>query len=252
MPQPILECFGALLPDDVFIHTLYGATEAFLVTSIDHREILSETATMTATGAGTCVGKPFDGMTVRIIRVNDDPIERWSDDLTLPAGQIGEIAVAGPVVTHEYFKDPSASRLTKIHDTDRIFHRMGDVGYFDDQGRLWFCGRKAHRVITETETLFTIPCEAIFNQHPRVARSALVGVGQPGQQTPVLCIELESADPAPDHRQLTDQLLVLGQANNKTKSIRTVLYHPAFPVDVRHNAKIFREKLTGWAAEQLR
>lgn len=251
--QPsILECFDALLPDDALIHTPYGATEALPVASIDHRQILSETATMTATGAGTCVGKPLDGMTVRIIPINDDPIERWSDDLTLPVGQIGEIAVAGPVVTHEYFKDPSASRLAKIHDTDRIFHRMGDVGYFDDQGRLWFCGRKAHRVITETETLFTIPCEAIFNQHPRVARSALVGVGQPGQQTPVLCIELESANPVPDHRQLTDQLLALGQANDKTKSIRTVLYHPAFPVDVRHNAKIFREKLTRWASEQLR
>jgi acyl-CoA synthetase (AMP-forming)/AMP-acid ligase II len=250
--QPsILECFDALLPPDALIHTPYGATEALPVASIDHREILRETAPLTATGAGTCVGKPLDGMTVRIIPIDEDPIERWSADLPLPANQIGEITVAGPVVTHEYFKDPSATKLAKIQDGDRIVHRMGDLGYFDDRGRLWFCGRKAHRVITETETLFTIPCEAIFNQHPAVARTALVGVGQPGRQTPVLCVERESTDVAPDQKQLTGELLALGQANDKTKSIRTFLVHPAFPVDVRHNAKIFREKLAVWAAERL-
>ena len=56
---------------------------------------------------------------------------------------------------------------------------MGDLGYLDAQGRLWFCGRRAHRVKTKAGTLFTIPCEAIINEHPDVARSALVGIPDP-------------------------------------------------------------------------
>jgi acyl-coenzyme A synthetase/AMP-(fatty) acid ligase len=128
---------------------------------------------------------------------------------------------------------------------------MGDVGYFDEQGRLWFCGRKAHRVITATGTLFTVPCEAIINQHPYVYRSALVGVGPRGRQTPVICVELE-----PEHRDtnetaLMKELRALAEGCELTREISRFLLHPAFPVDVRHNAKIFREKLALWAAERV-
>ncbi len=76
---------------------------------------------------------------------------------------------------------------------------MGDVGYRDNQGRIWFCARKAHRVVTATpggETLFTIPCEAVFNTHPAVFRTALVGVGSPGAMRPVLCVERQRRRPA--------------------------------------------------------
>ncbi len=123
------------------------------------------------------------GIEARIIQIRDDPIANWSDDLVVPDGEIGEIVVAGPIVTREYFNRPEATRLAKIADParNRFFHRMGDVGYLDDQGRLWFCGRKSHRVILAGETLFTIPCEAIFNTHPAVARTALVGVNRRGQ-----------------------------------------------------------------------
>ena len=64
---------------------------------------------------------------------------------------------------------------------------MGDVGYFDEQGRLWYCGRKSHRVITNDDVLFTEQIEGIFNAHPLVYRTALVGVNK----EPVLWIELE-------------------------------------------------------------
>ncbi len=88
---------------------------------------------------------------------------------------IGEIAVSGPVVTQTYFNRAAANQLAKIRDpaTGEIWHRMGDVGYFDVEGRLWFCGRKSQRVVTSRGTLFTIPCEAVFNVAPRGDRSAL-------------------------------------------------------------------------------
>jgi olefin beta-lactone synthetase len=65
---------------------------------------------------------------------------------------------------------------------------MGDdVGYFDDEGRLWYCGRKSHRVITQDDVMFTEQIENIFNAHPLVFRTALVGVNG----KPILWVELE-------------------------------------------------------------
>ena len=103
--------------------------------------------------------------------------------------------------------------------------------------------------------MFTIRCEAIFNQHPRIYRSALVGVGSRPTQTPVIIVEPEQGD-FPESQaardQLTSELLELGQANPLTESIKTVLFHRALPVDIRHNVKIFREKLAPWAERQIR
>jgi acyl-coenzyme A synthetase/AMP-(fatty) acid ligase len=127
---------------------------------------------------------------------------------------------------------------------------MGDLGYFDEGGRLWMCGRKAHRVETDSETLFTIPCERIFDEHPAVRRTALVGVGAQGKAKSVLCVELNE-HAARDEAKLREELRAIAEGNPKTKNIETFLFHPAFPVDIRHNAKIFREKLSVWAGENL-
>jgi acyl-coenzyme A synthetase/AMP-(fatty) acid ligase len=132
---------------------------------------------------------------------------------------------------------------------------MGDVGYLDEKGRLWMCGRKSQRVETDEGTMYTEPCEAIFNVHPLVFRSALVGIpDRSGKTLPVLCVELEKENrprTARERAALTDALLQLAQQHEHTRSINTILYHPAFPVDVRHNAKIRREVLAAWAARRL-
>lgn len=253
VPAAVLEQFAAMLAPDVQIFTPYGATEALPVCSIGSNEILNETRHQTAQGAGICVGRPVESMQVRIIQITDEPIAAWDDNLLMPQGHIGEIVVCGPNVTREYYGKPQATRLAKMADqrTDTIYHRMGDVGYFDDRGRLWFCGRKAHRVVTLTGTLYTIPCEAIFNAHPQVVRTALVGVGPQGQARPVLCVECANQLPI-DTNVLIRQLLDMGAKYGHTKSIQTILiYCGAFPVDVRHNSKIFREKLALWAARRL-
>ena len=129
---------------------------------------------------------------------------------------------------------------------------MGDVGYFDEHGRLWFCGRKLQRVVTAAGTLFTIPCEGVFNVHPAVYRTALVGVERDGAVEPVLCVEVDSAQARTiDRETLRRELLELAAAHSHTKAIHRILFHPSFPVDIRHNAKIFRERLAEWAARQL-
>ena len=171
----------------------------------------------------------------------------------LARGEVGEIVVRGPHVTRAYHNAERHNELAKIHDRegDGLRHRMGDLGYLDEQGRLWFCGRKAHRVVTSGKTLFTDPCEGVFNPHPKVYRTALVGVERDGETMPVLCVELFDAAGEQEHEQITAELLEMGARHEHTRGIRTVLFHPGFPVDIRHNAKIGRAKLADWAARKL-
>jgi olefin beta-lactone synthetase len=246
-----IEQFTAMFTEDARVHTGYGATEAMPVSSFGSDEILSETRQLSEQGFGMCVGRPVAGVEVRIIRISDGPIGRWTDDLLIPDGDTGEIVVRGDQVTRGYFERPKDDGLSKIIDGDTFWHRMGDLGWIDKKGRIWFCGRKSHRVETGTRTLFTIPCEAIFNNHPRVFRSALVGVGNAGQQRPVICIEREPDDDGRDKAELIQALLEMAAASPITEEIQTILFHRSFPVDIRHNSKIFREKLARWAETKI-
>ena len=249
----VLERFSAMLPQDAEIFTPYGATEALPVSSIGSREILAETGHLAGEGRGVCVGRPVPSIDLAIIPISDEPIAVWSDELALPPWEVGEIVVSGPQVTAGYFNRPEATRAAKIADPERgVWHRMGDVGYLDNTGRIWFCGRKSHRVVTPDETLFTIPVEGVFNVHPLVLRTALVGVGRQWNQRPVLCVELEKGTRKGEQELIRRDLLERGALYPHTKGIRDILFHPAFPVDIRHNAKIFREKLAIWAAGRIR
>ena len=254
VPARVLARFAAMLSPGAQIFTPYGATECLPVASIGSDRILDETRHRTDAGEGVCVGHVLPGVTARIMRISDAPIESWSEALELPAGEIGEIAVKAAHASRSYFNLPAATALAKIEDKANggFYHRMGDVGYFDRDGRLWFCGRKAHRVVTRERTLFSIPCEGVFNAHPKVYRSALVGVEKNGTVEPVLCVELEPGASGDSQEVIREELRRLGAAHAHTRDIGTFLFHPAFPVDVRHNAKIFREKLAVWAAGKLR
>ncbi len=254
VPAAAIERFTSMLAEGVQVHTPYGATEALPVSSISGHEILGETRQRTGEGGGVCVGRPVEGMRVKIIRISEEPIPTWSGDLELPRGEIGEIAVQGPVVTRVYWsRTGESTALAKLVEWGggNFWHRMGDVGYLDEQGRLWFCGRKSQRVVTEAGTFFTIPCEGVFNTHPAVYRTALVGVERGGVMQPVLCVEREK-NSAIAEEILRNELLALGAKYPHTKAIQKILFHRWFPVDIRHNAKIFREKLAVWAAKQWR
>lgn len=248
-----LERFAKMLAPGVEIFPSYGATESLPVALIGTNELLAETAEATQQGAGVCVGRPVHCVEARVIHISDAPIEQWSDDLEVEEGDTGEIVVKGPVVTREYFNRPYSTALAKIQDPANggFYHRMGDLGYFDAKDRLWMCGRKSHRVSTAHGDLFTIPCERIFNAHPKVRRTALVGVTAANETVPVLCVELETNVPETDQEAIRGRLLEMGAMNRMTQPIETILFHDGFPVDIRHNAKIFREKLAIWAKEEL-
>jgi acyl-CoA synthetase (AMP-forming)/AMP-acid ligase II len=256
VPPHVLQRMKQAIAPDGDVHTPYGATESLPVASISATEVLGQTAARSAQGAGTCVGRRFPEIEWRVIAISDNPLASMDQVRELPCGEIGELIVSGPVVTRAYVTRTEANALAKIADGSRFWHRMGDVGYLDADDRFWFCGRMAHRVITAQGTLFTIPCEAIVARHAAVYRSALVGIGPRLQQTPVMIVETwPEARPrsAAARRSLLDELHQLAQQHELTRSIerRHFLYHPSLPVDIRHNAKIFREQLGPWAAAQL-
>ena len=246
-----IEQFSSMLSDDTQIHTPYGATEAVPIISIGSHEILSETRKLSEQGFGMCVGRPIADTKVKLIKICDKPISRISDTQEVPENQVGEITVKADLVTEQYFNDANADLLAKIPDPDgKVWHRMGDLGWKDSKGRIWFCGRKAHRIETGKETLFTIPVEAIFNNHEKVYRSALTGVGPKNRQMPVVFVE--PFEKISDEKQFIRELSDLAGKNPLTAGIEYIFIAYKFPVDIRHNSKIFREKLAMKARELIK
>ena len=246
----------AQLPEgDVF--TPYGATEALPVAFMNGRAVLAETAALTRAGKGTCVGALAPDVAVKIIAITDEAIATLGEARELATGEIGEIIVRGPCVTRAYDDTHSerakdANAKAKILDPatpEGFWHRMGDCGYFDGQGRLWFCGRKAHRVETKHGTLHSIPVEAVAEEG-RFSRAAFVGLGERGQQVGVVIFEVADEKP-----RLADDweaaMLTSLKAKLGTEGLHAALLHfGPLPVDRRHNAKLEREALAKWAAQQ--
>lgn len=255
VPPDLIQTAHAVLPIDGDVFTPYGATESLPVASIAGREVTPSLLGPIHNGAGTCVGRPSPAIQIELIGITDEPIEEWTPDLAVGLGEVGEVCVRGPVVTEEYAEAPGPTRAAKIRAADgTVWHRMGDIGRFDGEGRLWFLGRKSHRLDTRAGVRMPVPIENIFNQHPRVARTALVGIGAKGAETPLLVVEALPGE-HPKGETMTQgfimQLREIGRKVPRSADIEHFLFHPSFPVDPRHNAKIHREELKEWAEAQL-
>ncbi len=261
-------CAGAAVPASLWteanrvlvngeLHSPYGATEVLPVATVSAREVPTG-----ATGGGL-LGRPLPENRVKIITPQDGPIASLDQVHELPAGEIGEIIVTGPTVTREYDGLPEATTAAKIKspflgtwplelgtsgaaDAAPVWHRMGDAGYLDAEGKLWFCGRLAERVITAAGVLYPEPCEQVFRSHPRVVRCALIGLGPRGQQEPALVVQPGGGQV--DEEVFARELRQLAIAQAQTTTIKKFFFHPDFPVDVRHNAKIHRLTLAKWAS----
>ncbi|MBT8061458.1 MAG: AMP-binding protein [Gammaproteobacteria bacterium] len=252
VPIPVVRDMQQALPDSARVFTPYGATECLPVAVISGHELDEEMEAHTLAGDGICVGRPVDPNRVAVIAIREEAIDLLTQDLQMPAGVCGEIAVQGPTTTDAYWQRERQTRLAKLTGSDgKVWHRMGDIGYLDQHGRLWYCGRKSQRVELDNDVLFPDQVEAYFNQHPEVFRTALVGVGSGAGRKAVLCIETRQEIDAHRRERIQTDLLQLAGGHSRFKVIENVLFHPGFPVDIRHNAKIGREQLAKWAAKKL-
>lgn len=258
IPPDLVERLVALMPKGGRAYTPYGATECLPVANVSDRDILDAEARATSdSGGGNLVGRIAKDTDLRIVRVEDGPVERFDPDHELATGGIGEVWVRSGVATPAYAFDEAATRAAKV-PTDEpgpgrgFYHRMGDLGYRDEAGRLWFCGRKGHRLRTSEGDVACVPLENLFLGHPEVDRCAVVGVGAPGAQRAVLVVEPARRSLLDRWRrrrpQLAERILEHGRArSDRAQLITEVLFHHSFPVDPRHNAKIHREELRTWA-----
>ncbi len=251
VPPRILEQVRNAMRGDGCVYTPYGATEALPIASIESRMVLQETAIQTRQGAGTCVGTRFSGIQWKIIGIQDKPIASLHEVECLPTNQIGELMVHGAVVSKQYVTREDQNAIHKVWDGENVWHRMGDIGYLDDQDRFWFCGRKSHRVISNHRVMFTETIEAIVNTDPEVYRSALVGTGDRFSQDPMVILERwpkNMHERKINDTELTKSILQKLQNNPRSCEVhRAVVYPGKLPTDIRHNSKIFREQLTDWA-----
>ncbi|MCL1148007.1 AMP-binding protein [Shewanella marinintestina] len=254
-----IQRFSKMLNADVEVLNSYGATESLPISKMASSELFDTTA-ITDNGGGICVGRAINGVEIAIIDIDEQAINTWQSELCLPINQIGEIVVKGPMVSASYYQRDCATKVAKIADNGSVRHRMGDLGYLDNNGLLWMCGRKAHRVdadaipttYNQPKRYYSIPCERIFNTHSDVKRSALVGVVVAGKVTPLICIELKQSVACSLSGVLYSELKAIAEQHPQTQGIERFLIHPDFPVDIRHNAKIFREKLAVWAQKQIK
>ena len=260
------------LPNGV-LHSPYGATEVLPVSTIAGGEVDPDSV------QGAPIGRPLRENQVKIIALTDGPIATLAEARELPLGEIGEIIVTGPTVTKEYDRLPEATLRAKIQTPNAkfqraagasdlignrnlelgasvppsgaVWHRLGDCGRLDEDGSLWFCGRQTERVETPAGPMFTEPCEQVFRRHPAVARCALIGLGPRGRQQPAIVGEPKSRAvmrSGTEQQALARALRQLAVGHPHTAPIRRFYFHPHFPVDVRHNAKIHRLALARWAA----
>ena len=243
------EMFASILSHGT-TYTPYGATECLPVSWISGVELRAlAVEEQAAKSYATCVGSPVLHTQIRI----ELPETRDA----MPLDGIGEIVVAGPQVTPRYWRNETATSHSKVQYDNRVWHRMGDLGYLDAHGRLWFCGRKAHAVRVESgHILYSIPCETPFHVHPAIRRTALIPF-QPNSSQSVdsqmllplqagLVIERKDRriklEPK-EHEIFLQQLHAIAASTESTRHITQFFLHPDFPVDTRHNIKIDRQAL---------
>lgn len=247
VPARVMERTLKVVHPEAQMHTPYGATECLPVSTIEAVEVLRDTAPQTALGAGVCVGRKVASLEWRVIRTSDGPLTTIDQTESLGAAEVGELIVRGPQVSRTY-ADPAFNALTKITDGDSVWHRIGDVGYFDAHQRFWYCGRTSQRVVTSSGTLYTECVEGVINSHPAVRRSALVGIGGGEHPLPAVVVQLESGI---SQQGLEQELLQLAHSHDCSRLVQRILFYSELPTDIRHNAKIEREKLAAIAKDMV-
>ena len=280
VPARVLRRTLACVHPEAEMHTPYGATEALPVATIEAQEILTETVAKTDTGAGVCVGRRFNTIDWRVIQITDSPIPTIEETKELAQGEIGELIVRAPQVSQKYLdqisqklkkSEPEASasesvastgepeasapganhnQKAKIQDQQTIWHRMGDIGYFDPEGRFWYCGRKSQRVDLKQKTIFTIPVEAVVNCIEGVRRSALVGYRKGTDLSAAIVYEKETTVSQAESADLRLRVQRVVDQNSEQWFVDRILEHPGLPTDIRHNSKINREVLAQWVEKE--
>lgn len=212
------------------IVAVYGSTEAEPIAHTTHHELRADDISAMVQGKGLLVGTPVPEIRLGILR------EQWGKALvsytaaafeaaSLPANAPGEVVVSGGHVLPGYVNG-CGDEKTKFRVVGTVWHRTGDMGYLDAEGRLWLLGRCAARIEDQRGTLYPFTVECAVSSHPAVRRSAAATLH--GQR--ILALEFDEHVPSLDIEAVRQTVAWAG-----FDSIRV---YGHLPVDKRHNAKI--------------
>lgn len=218
------------------VRTPYGMTEVLPVTDVTVREIDEA-----GEGDGVLVGRPLPGVDVRISAVDEDG--RATGPLTDEAGVLGEVVVRAAHKKDRYDRLWATERASS---RDPGWHRTGDVGRLDGEGRLWIGGRLGHVITTPDGPLAPVRIEQAVQQLPAVRQAACVGVGPRGTQAVVVIVVADGASEG-----LADLALTSAVRGAAGVDVAAVLVRRELPVDIRHRSKIDRAALADWAGAKL-
>ncbi|MFM7045405.1 MAG: alpha/beta fold hydrolase [Ilumatobacteraceae bacterium] len=220
-------------------HTPYGMTECLPVASTSLEGIDAA-----GSGRGVCVGRPVEGATVQIAPLGFDATAALTP---LAAGTTGEVLVRTAWMSNGYDRRWGTERDARPVDADgTTWHRSGDVGHLDDEGRLWIEGRSVHVVHAVEGPITPVPVEVAAETVPGIDRAAAVGVGPLGCQQLVVVVESPGSPGLAPAATVSAVRAAVGWAH-----VAAVLTAPSLPVDIRHNTKIDRAAVAAWAATIL-
>ena len=231
---PLLRRLHEVLPS-AELHTPYGMTEALPLTDISLPEL--EKA---GSGNGVCVGRPLPAVQIRISPL--DSLGQAVGPLTTRSRSLA-ICVAAAHVKDRYDRLWATERASS---RDPGWHHSGDVGHLDSAGRLWVEGRLVHVITTAHGPLTPVGVEQRIEGKSPVTGAAVVGVGPSGtQQVVAVVVQKPPTCWAGDTRARSAVRAAAGVR------LAAVLEVDALPVDIRHAAKIDRQRSPGWAERVL-
>ena len=190
------------------VEVVYGSTEAEPIATLDVREELVAMQAGEADGRGALVGRPVAELELRVVKPG-----------TLEQAEVGEVVVTGAHVNRSYWEDSAADAANKLPDGEKVWHRTGDTGHLDAEGRLWLVGRVADMV----GEIHPFPVEIAAERVAGVRRAALIWDER--KSRPLLCFDGEAVD---------ERAVVSATGIDAVLRVRTI------PVDPRHNAKVNR------------
>lgn len=228
---------------DTAVEVVYGSTEAEPVAHISLEERLRASADKNGC-RGYCAGKPTSLVRTRVIRLDRQPVLCGGGALqALDAGpgETGELIVAGRHVCRDYFNNAEAVRENKIVDADgTVWHRMGDTGYFDAQGRFWLVGRVHSTIWHKTGPVHPQLLEqSVCRADERIAQTAALGMPrEDGTEDVIVIVRLQQHATAAAAQAVSAAVARQLAGDGLPPDCHVIISKKAFPMDPRHNSKI--------------
>lgn len=218
---------------DAEVIAVYGSTEAEPIAEINYREISDKDMKMMSDGHGLLAGKPVEQIDLRIMKFCNGPVKRLSEgefsNLCCPEKVAGEIVITGAHVVKGYLNSET-EKETKFEVGNIKWHRTGDAGYIDSNGRVWLLGRTSARIECDDKTIYPFAVEAALMNRTGIRRAALLNIKNHALITLEYSGKYKGSGIkgiSPDTRDyLRDQ------------GVYGLLELQRIPLDKRHNAKI--------------